>query len=446
MSKACLRVGRVLAILGLVVACGVVSHAPAGSAPAIPAQAQIERTPGTSPGAAVAHDSATVSDPAAVALYERMMTTIRDAQSLSWESAYQFAFGENLGRPSVLRFWMKKPGYARVEAIQEGKLSGVMVGDGRCFWIYWPEGRPRWEAPDSSAWPARNQYLQDLIPANRYSIAHRANLLAEGVVMLAFEPTVFHGMPDMLSRSTQSMRVAGSEAIDGEPCDILEILMMDGQRSRSLWISRRDQLPRKILEVAHLKADASVTEVWSNVRRNPRVPDKSFQWTPPDGWTQYYEADLNAGLLPAGSPAPDFDLPLDGGGRFRLSAMRGKLVLMSFWRTGCPPCRDEVSFLQEIYTTLATEGFVVVGINTADDPERSRGFLGKCRATFPAVIDTSAAAQAVQTFYQTLPGRTAVPLSYLIDAQGNVVEAWYGFDKEAHPTWIRGELARLGIR
>jgi peroxiredoxin/outer membrane lipoprotein-sorting protein len=345
---------------------------------------------------------------------------------------------------------MKKPGYARVEATQEGKPSGVMIGDGRCFWIYWPEGRPRWETPDSAlrrvSPPARNQYLQDLMPANRYSIAHRANLLADGIVMLAFEPTVFHGMPDMLSRSMQRMRLVGSEAIDGEPCDVLEISMMDGQRGRSLWISRRDQLPRKIREVAHLMADARVTEVWSNVRRNARMSDRLFQWTPPENWTQYYEADLSKGLLHTGTPAPDFDLPLDGGGRFRLSAMRGKMILMSFWRVGCPPCREEISFLQEAYATLATEGFTVVGINTADDPKRARDFLGKCNARFPVVVDTSAVARAMQTSYQTLPGRTAVPLSYLLDAQGNVVEAWYGFDKETHPAWVRGELARLGIR
>jgi peroxiredoxin/outer membrane lipoprotein-sorting protein len=445
MHREHLRVGRILLAVGPAAACAVLL-ALAGGARTASAADPLEGPPVTLSDAVAASDSTLASDPAAVDLYERMMATIRGARSLSWESAYQFAYGENPGRPTVLRFWMKKPGYARVEAIQDDKLTGVMVGDGRCFWIYWPEGRPRWEAPDSSAWPARNQYLQDLMPANRYSIAHRANLLAEGIVMLAFEPTVFHGMPDMLSRSMQRMRLAGSEAIDGEPCDVLEISMMDGQRSRSLWISRRDQLPRKIREVAHLMADASVTEVWSDVRRNPHMSDKLFQWTPPENWTQYFEADLSAGLLPAGKPAPDYDLPLDGGGRFRLSAMRGKMVLMSFWRVGCPPCREEISFLQEAYATLATEGFVIVGINTADDPKRARDFLGKCGARFPVVVDTSAAARDVQTSYQTLPGRTAVPLSYLIDAQGNVVEAWYGFDKAAHPAWIRGELARLGIR
>jgi peroxiredoxin len=217
--------------------------------------------------------------------------------------------------------------------------------------------------------------------------------------------------------------------------------MMDGQRVRTLWVSRRDHLPRKAREVAHAAQELAVTETWSKLQRDVDIPDSLFQWTPPETWTQYYEPNLDSQTIPPGNPAPEVDLPLGGGGRFRLSAMRGKVVLLNFWRVGCPPCRQEIPFLQELYTQRGGPGFAVVGVNTADDPSRVRALLAACGANYPVIIDTTrAAAELARQF-----GPDAVPLTYIIGIEGNVCKGWFGFDKEASPPWIREELAKLGV-
>jgi hypothetical protein len=87
-------------------------------------------------------------EPAAHALYDRMLVALREARSLYYESEYR---RETKGEPRghcTYRLWLKKPGYARAEATSEGRLRGVLVGDGESFWIYWPEGRPHWSAED----------------------------------------------------------------------------------------------------------------------------------------------------------------------------------------------------------------------------------------------------------------------------------------------------------
>ena len=79
-----------------------------------------------------------------------------------------------------------------------------------------------------------------------------------------------------------------------------------------------------------------------------------------------------------------------------------------------------------MHTDYAEEGLVIPGVNYSDSPEHARKYLDDNDVTFPSVLDTSDAATKVTWRYETLIGMTAVPMSYLIDKQGKVVEAWYG--------------------
>ena len=97
--------------------------------------------------------------------------------------------------------------------------------------------------------------------------------------------------------------------------------------------------------------------------------------------------------------------------------------------------------LQKLYEQYAAKGLVVLGWNQSDDAKIAREYLMENHVTFPTILDSSKTVQTVMNGYQTLPGYSAVPLTYVIDREGKVVDAWYGYDKER----MDRVVAKLGL-
>jgi peroxiredoxin len=99
--------------------------------------------------------------------------------------------------------------------------------------------------------------------------------------------------------------------------------------------------------------------------------------------------------------------------------------------------------LQEMHEDYADKGLVIVGVNCSDALDVALQFLDENGATFPNVLDESAAARKTAfEDYQTLPGWSAVPLSYIIDREGKIATGWYGKHRGSR---VRGILRGLGI-
>jgi peroxiredoxin len=86
--------------------------------------------------------------------------------------------------------------------------------------------------------------------------------------------------------------------------------------------------------------------------------------------------------------------------------------------------------LQELHAKYASEGVVVLGINCADDQTIARQLLAENGVQFPNILDTSDDAWKALMQYETIAGWSSVPMTYLIDRDGKVMDAWYGFDKK----------------
>jgi hypothetical protein len=85
--------------------------------------------------------------------------------------------------------------------------------------------------------------------------------------------------------------------------------------------------------------------------------------------------------------------------------------------------------LEAVYQQFKEKGLIVAGFDISDDREVVLKALASAKVTFPNILDLSEAARKVaMTVYQK-PGRSAVPLSYLIDREGVIIDAWYGFDE-----------------
>lgn len=82
--------------------------------------------------------------------------------------------------------------------------------------------------------------------------------------------------------------------------------------------------------------------------------------------------------------------------------------------------------LQKLYETYEDKGLVVLGFNSSDNHEKGVEFLDDNGVTFPSILDPSSEANRCIMQYETL-GMSAVPMSYLIDRSGKVMEAWYGY-------------------
>jgi peroxiredoxin len=85
--------------------------------------------------------------------------------------------------------------------------------------------------------------------------------------------------------------------------------------------------------------------------------------------------------------------------------------------------------LQQLYVKYQDKNLVILGFNASDDKKIALEMLRENGVTFPNIIDSSDAAIKVCFQKYQHGGRSAVPMSYLIDPDGKVVDAWYGYEE-----------------
>lgn len=121
-------------------------------------------------------------------------------------------------------------------------------------------------------------------------------------------------------------------------------------------------------------------------------------------------------------PAPEFTLVDQYGETHSLSDYRGKVVFLNFWATWCPPCREELPYIEELYReyqeagddSVAFVGVTFPGLGSEKDVEGVKAFLTENDYTFPVLMDESA--DLAESYYIT-----AFPTTFIIDADGNVL-------------------------
>ncbi|MDP2940881.1 MAG: TlpA disulfide reductase family protein [Candidatus Omnitrophota bacterium] len=113
--------------------------------------------------------------------------------------------------------------------------------------------------------------------------------------------------------------------------------------------------------------------------------------------------------------APDFKLSAVGGSVVSLSSFKDKQsVLLFFWATWCPYCRDELRALNEKYAELQKDGIGVLAINIGESPERIARFMKNYALNFPVLLDAN---NDVAYDYVIL----GIPQYVLIDKAGYIV-------------------------
>ncbi len=118
-------------------------------------------------------------------------------------------------------------------------------------------------------------------------------------------------------------------------------------------------------------------------------------------------------------PAPDFVLTSFDGQRIQLSDFRGRIVVLNFWATWCPPCRVEAPVLQRAAERLESAGVTILGIDVWDEPAAAIEFLREVGVTYPNAED---ATRLIPVEF----GVTGLPETFVVDRQGVLLRRWVG--------------------
>ncbi|MGC1106664.1 MAG: TlpA disulfide reductase family protein [Candidatus Acidiferrales bacterium] len=121
---------------------------------------------------------------------------------------------------------------------------------------------------------------------------------------------------------------------------------------------------------------------------------------------------------PAGSVAKSFSFQMDGK-EVALSDLRGKVVVLNFWATWCPPCVDETSSLVALQHQIAPKGGTILGISVDDDPQAYAQFIRAYGLDFPTYRDPS---KKIAEQY----GTYMYPETYIIDRHGRIARKIVG--------------------
>lgn len=129
-------------------------------------------------------------------------------------------------------------------------------------------------------------------------------------------------------------------------------------------------------------------------------------------------------LVRVGDKAPDFTVEMFDGAEISLGALRGKVVLLNFWATWCPPCREELSHVQkEIIDRFEGRPFVFLPVSRGESREAVAAFREKTGYAFPMGLDS------LRTVYDRYASNF-IPRNFLIGPDGKVVFSAVGYDEE----------------
>jgi peroxiredoxin len=160
----------------------------------------------------------------------------------------------------------------------------------------------------------------------------------------------------------------------------------------------------------------------SRRRLNQYVPLLASQTTP----------QLAQSAPQLGQPAPDFSLSDSTGSPVKLSAYKGKVVLLDFWATWCGGCKVEIPWYMEFQNKYRNDGLAAIGVSMDENGWKSvKPFLEENKLNYPVVI----ANQGLSSRYG---GLTSLPMTLLIDRNGKIAESHAGMvDKDAFEKKIK---------
>lgn len=123
-------------------------------------------------------------------------------------------------------------------------------------------------------------------------------------------------------------------------------------------------------------------------------------------------------------PAPEFSLKDASGIERKLSDFKGSVVIIDFWATWCPPCREEIPHFVELYNQYKDQGLEIIGVSMDRSPERViPGFIEKNNVNYTILFGED-------KVYDLYGGINAIPTTFIVDKYGNLVRKYIGYKEK----------------
>ncbi len=139
--------------------------------------------------------------------------------------------------------------------------------------------------------------------------------------------------------------------------------------------------------------------------------------------------------------APDLPTRTIDGRSLPLGQLKGKVVILDFWATWCPPCREEIPHLVQLTEKYQERGLEIVGLTIEDptaDLEKVQRFMQRFHINYPVGFSTS---ELFETYIG--PGEQPIPQTLVFDRQGRLQAHLVGFDPRRDPQRLESLITRL---
>jgi peroxiredoxin/outer membrane lipoprotein-sorting protein len=339
-------------------------------------------------------------------------------------------FSQALDAPFVMAG--KAPGKMRMEIDHEA-LGVLVVSDGEATWSYFA---------------AFGEYKKETAVPVGPGISDAAEGISGGGT-----PTIggnFLSYYSSFDPAELSARSIGRETVAGASgdleCEVIETTYRQPDSLEAtlgpdtLWVDPQNALVVQSVhnvasDVQGMPMKTRILLEYDILDMDALAPDSLFVFTPPGGAKLVEKLSIGeASADLVGKPALDFKLSALEGKAYRLEDLRGKVVLIDFWATWCPPCRRELPAIEKIYRDYREKGLVVLAV-TSEPKGVAASFIEKHGYTFPVLIDVE------QTVFDKYAVRS-IPVVIVVDRQGQISAHFTGFRDESE---LVSAIHRAGI-